>query len=437
MSSSERYEKKEEHPEILHIEVTNRCNFDCIMCIRRRWNAKLTDFNVDLYKNIVRSSFPKLKRLALYGFGEPFVNPKLPLMLELSRKYLSKESEVMISTNGSLLVPRLSERLLKGKWIDELSFSIDTLDAGKLSRVRGGSKPEAIIQNLQYLTKGRNRSERELKIGIEVVIMKDNIEDLPNLVESVAEKDLDYIAASHVVPYTREMYENSAYITLSRRSLEIIHSSAEYDKVLMHNAAYEILAEMSGIRAEPKVVEAYKKLLDKALESGYWINLPLLIKSEERIKLANQAEECFRRSERIANEYGLEVRFPTVFPDAKKRSCPYVDKNAIFIRSDGKVAPCMSFAYSHRLYVNMHIKRVHEVIVGDLRKETPEVIWNNENYRAFRDIRKNITDNITWCGDCQFSMGCFFAATNDRDCYGNAPGCGECLYSAGLSRCNM
>lgn len=422
----------------MHIEVTNRCNFNCVMCIRRNWNAKLTDLNIDLYKNIARSSFPKLKRLALYGFGEPFVNSKLPLMLELSRKYLSKESEVMISTNGSLLVPQLSERLLRNKWIDELSFSIDTLDMGKLSRIREGSKAEAIMQNLKYLTKGKKHSEKELKIGVEVVIMKDNIEDLPNLVEKLAERDLDYIVASNVVPYTREMSENSTYITMSRPLLEMVRSSAEYDKASMHNAAYEILAENCGIQAETKVAEAYKKLWDKALENGYWINLPLLLASEERLKLANQVGECFRRSERIANKYGLELRFPTVFPDAKKRSCPYVDRNAIFIRSDGKVAPCMNFAYPHQLYVNMHVKRVHEVIFGDLRKETIEGIWNNENYRAFRNIRKNIGDNIPWCGDCPFStLGCFFAETNGRDCYANEPGCDECLYSVGLSQCSM
>ena len=402
------------------------------------WNAKLTDLNIDLYRNIARSSFPKLKRLALYGFGEPFINPKLPLMLELSRKYLPKESEVMITTNGSLMVPQLSERLLKNKWLDELSFSIDTLDMSKLSRIREGSKPEYIMQNLKHLTKVKKHLEKELKIGVEAVIMKDNIEDLPNLVEKLAERDLDYIVASNVVPYTREMSENSAYITMSRPLLEMVRSSAEYDKASMHNAAYEILAENCGIRTETKVAEAYKKLWDKALKNGYWINLPLLLISEERLKLANQVEEYFHRSERIANKYGLELRFPTVFPDAKKRSCPYVDRNAIFIRSDGEVAPCMNFAYTHQLYVNMHVKRVHEVIFGDLRKETLEGIWNSENYRAFRNVRKNIADNIPWCGDCPFSTkGCFFAETNERDCYANEPGCGECLYSVGLSRCNM
>jgi len=438
MPLSERCEKKEEHPEILHIEVTNRCNVNCVMCIRRNWNAKLTDFNIDLYKNIARSSFPKLKRLALYGFGEPFVNANLPLMLELSKEYLSKDSEVMISTNGSLLVPQLSERLLKNNWVDELSFSIDTVDVSKLSRIREGCKPETILKNLQYITQARKSLEKELKIGVEVVIMKDNIEDLPNLVESLVERDLDYIVLSHIVPYTREMFENSTYTTLSRRSLEIIYSSVEYDKASMYDAAYEILAENCGIHAEQKMVEAYKKLWDKALENGYWINLPLLLKSEESLKLVNQVEECLRRSERMANKYGLEFSFPKVFPDAKKRSCPYVDKNAIFIRSDGKVAPCMDFAYSHNLYVNMHMKKVHEVIFGDLREETIEDIWNGENYKELRNIRKNIDDNIPWCGDCQFStLGCFFAETNDRDCYANELGCGECLYSVGLSRCNM
>jgi len=429
--------EEKEYPETLHIEVTNRCNFNCIMCIRRIWNEKPSDLNIDLYKKIARSSFQKLKRLTLHGFGEPFVSPNLLSMLELSRKYLSKESEVMISTNGSLLVQQLSDRLLEGKWINELLFSIDTMDIAKLSRIRRDSKPEVIMQNLQYLTEARKT--RELKIGVEVVIMKDNIEDLPNLVESLAKENVDYVVASHVLPYTQEMSENSAFTTMSRPSLEAICSLAEccIGKVSIHSAVHEILTEICDT-PEPKVAEAKRqKIWGKNPDNGCWINLPLLFKSKEKLELANQVEECFHRSERIANEYGLELRFPTVSPDAKKRSCPYVEKNAIFIRSDGKVVPCMHFAYSHPLHVNMHTKGVHEVIFGDLREETLEGIWNNENYRVFRHVRKNIADDIPWCGDCVFSMGCFYAQTNDRDCIANEPGCGECLYSIGLSRCNV
>ena len=79
-------------PEALQIEVTNRCNFNCQMCIRRVWNAKPLDLNLNLYRKIAESSFSRLNRLILYGLGEPFVNPNFPEMLRIARKHLPKES---------------------------------------------------------------------------------------------------------------------------------------------------------------------------------------------------------------------------------------------------------------------------------------------------------------------------------------------------------
>ena len=153
-------DQKEEHLDTLHVEVTNRCNFECIMCIRRNWDAKLVDLDIDLYRKIAKSIFPELERLTLYGFCEPFINPNLFAMLKLAREYLPDDSRVMLSTNGSVIGPRTSDKLLNGGLLDELSFSIDTTDMDRLGRIRRGSEPKTILENLEYLTKARTRFGR-------------------------------------------------------------------------------------------------------------------------------------------------------------------------------------------------------------------------------------------------------------------------------------
>ncbi|MEM3628178.1 MAG: hypothetical protein QXE06_02300 [Candidatus Bathyarchaeia archaeon] len=40
----------DEFPEALQIEITNKCNFNCQMCIRRVWNAKPIEINMTLYR---------------------------------------------------------------------------------------------------------------------------------------------------------------------------------------------------------------------------------------------------------------------------------------------------------------------------------------------------------------------------------------------------
>jgi len=103
----------DDFPEALQIEVTNRCNFNCQICIRRVWNAKPLDMDVALYRKIAEACFPFLKRLVLYGFGEPFIHPQILEMLRIARKRLLKDGEILISTNGSLLTPEIAEKITK------------------------------------------------------------------------------------------------------------------------------------------------------------------------------------------------------------------------------------------------------------------------------------------------------------------------------------
>jgi radical SAM protein with 4Fe4S-binding SPASM domain len=196
---------------------------------------------------------------------------------------------------------------------------------------------------------------------------------------------------------------------------------------------------MYGINTELKAAKTIKELWEKADENGYWINLPSLFNSTSKIELIEQVEECFHESKKIANEYQVDLRLPSLYPDAKKRSCPYVDGNVAVIRSDGKVVPCLEFAYSHPMYINAHVKHVSEVIIGDLRREKLEDIWNKESYSTFREIRRSFVKNIPWCGDCSYSTngGCYFTETNESDCRANEPGCSECVYSVGLAQCNI
>ncbi|MBS7610555.1 SPASM domain-containing protein, partial [Candidatus Bathyarchaeota archaeon] len=200
---------------------------------------------------------------------------------------------------------------------------------------------------------------------------------------------------------------------------------------------YNILSDISSIKDRKISEKGRLGIWEKAIQKKLSINLPLLFKSKERLLLLNQVENYFRMTEKITRKYNIELKLPTIFPDAKERLCPYIEKNALFIRSDGKVSPCMEFAYPHSLYINMHQKLIHPIIFGDLLFEELKYVWNKPNYKAFRNTRRNVSQKIPWCGDCVFSPWCFFSRSNERDCFTNEPGCSECLYSIGLSICNI
>lgn len=196
----------DEFPEALQIEVTNRCNFNCQICIRHVWKAKPLDMELALYRKIADSSFPLLKRLVLYGFGEPFVHPQILEMIRIARKRLPNIGEILISTNGSLITPEIAGKIVKQIGVDSISFSVDTVSPAKLSRLREGSDFKLIASNIEALAKTKDEAKRDFKLGLETVIMEDNSSDIPELIKFAAEKDVDYIIVSHVVPYTPDIF---------------------------------------------------------------------------------------------------------------------------------------------------------------------------------------------------------------------------------------
>ncbi len=424
-----------EYPEIVQIEVTNKCNFNCIMCIRHVWQTGLMDMDPALFSKIGREVFPHLRRLDLYGQGEPFMHPNLLDLIKIAREYLPREGKILMNTNGSLLIPKVAEKLVKiiGRAI--LAFSVDTADARKLEQMRLGAPSRRIFENFRYLV---NHGEGT-SIGVEAVVTKGNYMDLPELVKKVGEEGGDFILVSHVVPYTKAIFDSSVYIPVSQESLKIMERALGYDWNLIREANYELLAQTyTGRSIDKTASEFHRGLWKKAMDKGYWINLPMLFESKERLAILEEVKRYFKKAEVIAHEYGVEIDLPPLFPDAKRRHCPYVDKKALFIRSDGKVTPCMDFAYSHPMYVNTHLKVIKEVIMGDLRREGLLDIWNSERYRNFRKMREDMPANIPWCGDCPYStLGCFYTENNDIDCYGNEPNCAECLYSVDIARCNI
>ncbi|MEM2093399.1 MAG: hypothetical protein QXE16_03845, partial [Candidatus Bathyarchaeia archaeon] len=104
---------------------------------------------------------------------------------------------------------------------------------------------------------------------------------------------------------------------------------------MIHKATVELFGLAYGTVTRPESSNILSEFWKSAEENGYWINLPLLFILREKIERISEVEEIFRQSEKIAHEYQINLRLPSIYPDAKRRSCPYIGRNALAVRYDG------------------------------------------------------------------------------------------------------
>lgn len=420
-------------PEVLQVEVTNECNLSCVMCVRRTWrNQRFAHMDQALFRKVFDEASGRVRRAALYGFGEPLCHPEFPELVRYAREALGDSAYLLTVTNGTLMTPQVARSVFDAG-LDEVAFSVDAPEVGTLSRIRVGSSSYDVLRNLRAVA--AIKKDYGARLGISVVIMRSNYRLLPRLAEKAVELDLDFLVASHMVPYHPALVGEAVYTTASREAVEFYRREGVRLSSIAREALYDAFLEhFTWVSRGAK--EQYLKLVEKIAVKGYSVNYEIVEDALTREHLLSEVEEFIELARVVATEHGLEARLPGVHADSLSRECPYVEHNAAVVLADGEVAPCMDLAYEHPLYTNMHGKLVRRVSFGNVRESPLEEVWSSPRYASFRRLRQNLPAGVPWCADCPFATRrCWFLDTNEYDCYGNEVGCNECLYSAGLAHC--
>ncbi|MCS7102319.1 MAG: radical SAM protein [Candidatus Korarchaeum sp.] len=132
-------------------------------------------------------------------------------------------------------------------------------------------------------------------------------------------------------------------------------------------------------------------------------------------------------------ETGVKVAQPNLKPSSS-RSCPFVSNRALFVRCDGKVAPCIYYARSWGTKVLGISRKIKEVVLGDLKESNLIDIWRNSYARMFTRL---YFLRLPSCLDCSLVDYCLITRSNDADCWGNKPSCAHCPYLHGFSFCPL
>ncbi len=188
-------------PEIYQIEMTNRCNLKCPMCLRTTDMVRDNDLlDPDLLRVMhARGDFGGSYYVELQMAGEPTLHPKLAEVID----FMKHEVGVMVglSTHGLMIrkKPELANTLLE---LDALTVSVDSVDPDTYAKLRFPGKLSQLKESLMLLfmqaRMRRDRGDRNPFIELQLIdtpIAGDNAADHIALEALMAERGWDEFAS--------------------------------------------------------------------------------------------------------------------------------------------------------------------------------------------------------------------------------------------------
>lgn len=160
-------------PATLDIELTNNCNFYCVMCSRKLMKRKVGCMDISLLKKIIEEA--KLhppKTIGLHLFGEPLMHPELIQIIKLIKTNISGP-KLILSTNAYFLNRDLSRNIIESG-LDRIRFSLDGTERSTYEELRRGSDFERVVKNIEEFINIRNLSNVDYPvIQMQIIGMKD------------------------------------------------------------------------------------------------------------------------------------------------------------------------------------------------------------------------------------------------------------------------
>jgi MoaA/NifB/PqqE/SkfB family radical SAM enzyme len=209
----------------IHYDTRMKCNCNCIMCDRYR-NIKENKNQFDTLMNFSKYFDPDtVSRIKILG-GESLL--ELDKLCRLLEAFTSKGYGIDITTNGTLLKPRVIEKLI-GSGLRGITISLDSLDEKVHDSIRNYKGAyAACVKAMDYLRK----HHPDFRIEVNIVVMNKNIKDIIKTIMFVKERGARQINLLSIA-HDPENYDK---IKVSKKDLKDLES--KITKLVLENPEY-------------------------------------------------------------------------------------------------------------------------------------------------------------------------------------------------------
>jgi 12,18-didecarboxysiroheme deacetylase len=170
--------------------ITRRCNLKCVHCYAHAKDIA-TDRELSLSegKHLIDDLAGFGVPVILFSGGEPLVRKDLP---ELAAYAVKKGIRAVISTNGTLITPRIAQNL-KDIGLSYIGISLDGMEAIN-DRFRGVQG--AFVSALKGI---ENCKHAGIRVGLRFTVNKQNADQIPEIFKLLEDLDVPRVCFYHLV----------------------------------------------------------------------------------------------------------------------------------------------------------------------------------------------------------------------------------------------
>jgi len=316
-----------EKPEFFQLGLTTQCNLSCKMCpahsASSKWIGQGLRFNPQLLERAyeaLRYCGDNIKRVFLNDFGEPFLYTDIfDVIQEVHR--ICPRAKLSLTTNGTLFSEHIINRILQSN-LSEIAVSLDAGSEKTFQEIRKGADYHKVTKGIQQYVETRRRSGKKSPIiHTNFVLMRSNIQELPEYVRLATSLGVDHIQT--VNPFG-----------------------------IFEGDFRERLYKMPGDNCSPHV-EKYTDILKEA--------------------------------QGIAKNAGISFSLPPFYPSTPGTDCRARGRTRVYLSPSGNIYPCCIMAAkgpeenSNALVLgNIMQKSLHEIWNSDPRAQYREAFFKGD-----------------------------------------------------------
>jgi MoaA/NifB/PqqE/SkfB family radical SAM enzyme len=327
------------------LELTQNCNFKCIMCAQS-WEEKFQryrpEFNMsmELFVKLAEQFFPTAVNVDLRGFGETTVLPHWPEVVDVLETFPYIEWNLV--SNLSLNRDDLWDKMMKSNFV--VGASIDGASKETFETIRVNGNFARTRHNLGVIREAIKRHGSGYLYFVSVV-QRMNAHEMRAVVELAHEFGVNEVQFHIVIGPKHLRIQDDSFMfddKYPRYAAEALDAGLELGVYTTFNDV--VLTR----RADPEKLERARKIPPRMLP-----------------------ENSFHGAPWKAEMADFEAKLPNVYRIVENQRCfkPFSYGNVNYL---GEMGTC-----NHMQYPEMPV-------MGDLRRETVREVWNNAAYQDFR-----------------------------------------------------